>query len=81
MFPALEEKDSLINISHSYTLDHKQEEELFDDVDKVGGLCTTPLLIHTPSTPFCVCFRKSKTPVAWPGCSGGSQLHECGLLR
>eukprot|EP00887_Chlorella_sp_A99_P004372 scaffold15.g4372.t1 len=32
VFPALEGKERLINISHSYSLDHKQEEELFDDV-------------------------------------------------
>lgn len=34
MFPALE---SLHNVSHSYTLDHKQEEELFEDISR--ALC------------------------------------------
>jgi zinc finger-like protein len=32
VFPALESKDALHNVSHSYTLDHKQEEELFEDI-------------------------------------------------
>lgn len=32
VFPALESKEGLHNVSHSYTLDHKQEEELFEDI-------------------------------------------------
>lgn len=32
VFPALESKESLHNVSHSYTLDHKQEEKLFEDI-------------------------------------------------
>lgn len=32
VFPALESKETLHNVSHSYTLDHKQEEKLFDDI-------------------------------------------------
>ncbi|KAL0408886.1 UNVERIFIED_CONTAM: Zinc finger protein BRUTUS [Sesamum radiatum] len=32
VFPALESKETLHNVSHSYTLDHKQEEELFEDI-------------------------------------------------
>lgn len=32
MFPALESKETLHNVSHSYTLDHKQEEKLFEDI-------------------------------------------------
>ncbi|KAF3628022.1 putative HBS1-like protein-like [Capsicum annuum] len=32
VFPALESKESLHNVSHSYMLDHKQEEELFEDI-------------------------------------------------
>ncbi|CAI9785395.1 unnamed protein product [Fraxinus pennsylvanica] len=32
VFPALEAKETLHNVSHSYTLDHKQEEELFEDI-------------------------------------------------
>ncbi|XP_057960790.1 zinc finger protein BRUTUS-like [Malania oleifera] len=32
VFPALESKETLHNVSHSYTLDHKQEEEHFEDI-------------------------------------------------
>ncbi|VFQ87175.1 unnamed protein product [Cuscuta campestris] len=32
VFPALESKEDLHNVSHSYTLDHKQEEKLFEDI-------------------------------------------------
>ncbi|XP_021749708.1 zinc finger protein BRUTUS-like [Chenopodium quinoa] len=32
VFPALESKEALHNVSHSYTLDHKQEEMLFEDI-------------------------------------------------
>ncbi|KAK9277135.1 hypothetical protein L1049_006674 [Liquidambar formosana] len=32
VFPALESKETLHNVSHSYTLDHKQEEKLFGDI-------------------------------------------------
>ncbi|GJN15135.1 hypothetical protein PR202_gb02028 [Eleusine coracana subsp. coracana] len=35
VFPALESKEALHNVSHSYTLDHKQEEELFKDISTV----------------------------------------------
>ncbi|CAK7349704.1 unnamed protein product [Dovyalis caffra] len=35
VFPALESKEALHNVSHSYTLDHKQEEELFEDISFV----------------------------------------------
>ncbi|CAM0954078.1 unnamed protein product [Alopecurus aequalis] len=35
VFPALESKDALHNVSHSYTLDHKQEEELFKDISTI----------------------------------------------
>ena len=33
VFPALENKDELHNVSHSYTLDHEREGELFVEVD------------------------------------------------
>ena len=33
VFPALESKETLHNVSHSYTLDHKQEEKLFEDIN------------------------------------------------
>ncbi|XP_031248164.1 zinc finger protein BRUTUS-like [Pistacia vera] len=32
VFPELESKETLHNVSHSYTLDHKQEEKLFGDI-------------------------------------------------
>ncbi|XP_054812756.1 zinc finger protein BRUTUS-like isoform X2 [Prosopis cineraria] len=35
VFPALESKESLHNVSHSYMLDHKQEEKLFEDISCV----------------------------------------------
>ncbi|XP_038724888.1 zinc finger protein BRUTUS-like isoform X1 [Tripterygium wilfordii] len=35
VFPALESKETLHNVSHSYTLDHKQEEKLFEDISFV----------------------------------------------
>uniref|UniRef100_A0A0E0HHT9 Uncharacterized protein n=1 Tax=Oryza nivara TaxID=4536 RepID=A0A0E0HHT9_ORYNI len=35
VFPALESKETLHNVSHSYTLDHKQEEELFKDISTI----------------------------------------------
>lgn len=35
VFPALESKETLHNVSHSYTLDHKQEEKLFEDINDV----------------------------------------------
>ncbi len=35
MFPALEAKEALINVSHAYTLDHQHENELFAEVEQV----------------------------------------------
>ena len=35
VFPALESREALHNVSHSYTLDHKQEEKLFVDISAV----------------------------------------------
>ncbi|GFP84674.1 uncharacterized ring finger protein c2f3.16 [Phtheirospermum japonicum] len=32
VFPALESKETLHNVSHSYTIDHKQEQELFENI-------------------------------------------------
>ncbi|CAI9096158.1 OLC1v1032241C1 [Oldenlandia corymbosa var. corymbosa] len=32
VFPALESRETLHNVSHSYMLDHKQEEKLFEDI-------------------------------------------------
>lgn len=40
VFPALESKETLHNVSHSYTLDHKQEEKLFEDISStLSELC------------------------------------------
>ena len=36
MFPALESKEALHNVSHAYSLDHQQEERLFKDIHEVG---------------------------------------------
>ena len=36
IFPALEAKEALSNVSHAYTLDHQQEEELFDGLHAVS---------------------------------------------
>ena len=38
IFPALEAKEALSNVSHAYTLDHQQEEELFDGLHAVSRL-------------------------------------------
>eukprot|EP00898_Chlorokybus_atmophyticus_P006604 jgi/Chlat1/6945/Chrsp52S06613 len=35
VFPALEAKEALHNVSHSYVLDHKQEEQLFENVSQL----------------------------------------------
>lgn len=35
VFPALESRETLHNVSHSYTLDHKQEEKLFNDIAEI----------------------------------------------
>lgn len=35
IFPALEAKEALHNVSHAYTLDHQQEAQLFADLDQV----------------------------------------------
>ncbi|CAD7702179.1 unnamed protein product [Ostreobium quekettii] len=35
VFPALESKEALVNVCHSYVLDHKQEEELFLGLEKL----------------------------------------------
>ena len=32
VFPQLEKKKALVNVSHSYTLDHEQESELFEEM-------------------------------------------------
>lgn len=43
VFPALEAKEALINVSHAYTLDHQHENELFEEVEQVHS---SPLTLH-----------------------------------
>lgn len=38
IFPALEAKEALSNVSHAYTLDHQQEAELFQGLDQALAL-------------------------------------------
>lgn len=38
VFPALESKEALHNVSHAYSLDHQQEQQLFTDVHDVSWL-------------------------------------------
>jgi len=35
VFPALESKQALRNVSHAYTLDHQEEEKQFIDLEQV----------------------------------------------
>lgn len=45
IFPALEAKEALHNVSHAYALDHEQEEKLFEEVAEVIagiGACSPP---------------------------------------
>lgn len=49
VFPALEAKEMLSNVSHAYTLDHRQEESLFEDVAEVIsgiGACVSTRDLH-----------------------------------
>ncbi|KAK8470487.1 hypothetical protein PHAVU_004G156022 [Phaseolus vulgaris] len=50
VFPALESKEALHNVSHSYTLDHKQEEKLFEDISCVLSELSVlhEVLVRTP---------------------------------
>lgn len=49
VFPALESKEALHNVSHSYTLDHKQEEMLFEDISSALSELS---LLHGASNKF-----------------------------
>ncbi|KAI4357786.1 hypothetical protein L6164_001712 [Bauhinia variegata] len=50
VFPALESKETLHNVSHSYTLDHKQEENLFEDIfSGLSELTQLSELMHSSS--------------------------------
>jgi hypothetical protein len=73
VFPALESKEALSNVSHAYTLDHHQEEQLFIDLAKVGGGqgsasaaaldCRRP---QSPPGPFQACLRQLLPPPHLP---------------
>ncbi|KAF3339714.1 RING finger protein C2F3.16 [Carex littledalei] len=47
VFPALESRETLHNVSHSYTLDHKQEEKLFNDI---SGILSEISVLHDSCT-------------------------------
>ena len=47
IFPALEAKEALHNVSHAYTLDHQQEAQLFADLDQVWSAPSCLLLLQT----------------------------------
>jgi zinc finger-like protein len=51
VFPALEAKEALHNVSHSYTIDHKQEEQLFKDIAEVSVILLGPH-VFSNSLPF-----------------------------
>ncbi|CAM6094029.1 unnamed protein product [Calypogeia fissa] len=49
VFPALEAKEALHNVSHSYTIDHKQEEQLLKDIsDVLQDLSLLHTVAHAP---------------------------------
>jgi hypothetical protein len=62
VFPALEAKEKLHNVSHAYTLDHKEEEQYFDELAAVRRLPVYCLpccpWLHRPCT---ACL-----PACWP---------------
>ncbi|PKA59692.1 RING finger and CHY zinc finger domain-containing protein 1 [Apostasia shenzhenica] len=76
VFPALESRETLHNVSHSYTLDHKQEEKLFKDISEVlseltqlhDGLASTDAsreeAIVTDSSGCCVSWRRKHNELA-----------------
>ena len=45
VFPALESKEALHNVSHAYSLDHQQEEQLFKDIHEVSFI-SSPAADH-----------------------------------
>lgn len=52
VFPALEAKEALHNVSHAYTLDHQQEAQLFRDVDEVPASFSPPPLQDSVANVF-----------------------------
>jgi hypothetical protein len=51
VFPALEAKEKLHNVSHAYTLDHKEEEQYFDELAAVRLSRCTACLAALPRCP------------------------------
>ncbi|BFG21102.1 hypothetical protein CerSpe_073750 [Prunus speciosa] len=49
VYPALESRDALHNVSHSYTLDHKQEEQAFQNI---SGVLLELSHLHTSTIGF-----------------------------
>ena len=55
VFPALEGKEGLVNVSQAYTLDHQAEAQLFQDLDQVcfqPGWCS---VMHLAASFVMVC--------------------------
>lgn len=66
VFPALESKETLHNVSHSYTLDHMQEEKLFEDISSALSELTQlhEILRSTLISNDCIEIRKRYDKVA-----------------
>lgn len=60
VFPALEAKEQLHNVSHAYTLDHQQEEQLLKDLHQVGSTWT-----HFPDLWLPIVCLGHAVPQAW----------------
>ena len=77
VFPALESKEALHNVSHAYSLDHQQEEQLFKDVHEVlVDFLRLPMLCCTN----CLARVASAQPVACLLCgplAGGAAFQGC----
>lgn len=48
VFPALETKEALHNVSHAYTLDHQQESQLFHDLEEVRACAFAAHILCKP---------------------------------
>lgn len=57
VFPALERKEALVNVSHAYTLDHQQEEQLLQQTHQVT---TYPPTATRPANPPCPAYAGSR---------------------
>ena len=67
VFPALEAKEQLHNVSHAYTLDHQQEEQLFNDLHQVGSVATFLTSCNSGSctSPSASCAVPPMLPPVW----------------